>query len=160
MNFQIDVHFHKAFGWFRVFTFIRRLVGIGRSSFPWRLVGSVVDMPRRNPARACRLPQQPQQQQQARAVSFNYNRKPRFQIPIGIGTTLHVVFIRYLEASILALLLDSPLINFAPYVFVCQLESMCYQFYCNLFHSIRCQGRKFVSISRRMQMRKGTSGVT
>ena len=106
------VHFHKAFGWFRVFTFIRRLVGIGRSSFPWRLVGSVVDMPRRNPARACRLPQQPQQQQQARAVSFNYNRKPRFQIPIGIGTTL--VFIRYLEVSILALLLDSPLINFAP----------------------------------------------
>jgi len=76
--------------------------------------------------RACRLPLQPQQQQQARAVSFNYNRKPRFQIPIGIGTTL--VFKRYLEVSILALLLDSPLINFTPYVFVCQLESMCTNF--------------------------------
>ena len=124
----------------------------------WRSVGSVVDMPRGNPARACRQHQQPQQQQQARAVSFNYSRKPRFQIPIGIGTTL--VFIRYLEVSILELLLNSPLINFAPYVFVCQLESMCYQFYCNLFHSIRCQGRRFGSISHQMQMRTGISGVT
>ena len=55
---------------------------------------------------------------------------------------------------------DSQLINFAPYVFVCQLESMCYQFYCNLFHSIRCQGRRFGSISHQMQMRTGISGVT